>query len=1026
MAKKKNFNFKPVPANFDFVENERRLLDWWYRSGLVKKYLTKNNQSKKRFSFMDGPITANNPMGVHHAWGRTLKDLYQRYKNMQGFAQRFQNGFDCQGLWIEVEVEKEKGFKSKKDIEKYGIGKFIKDCKNRALKYAGVQTEQSKRLGYFMDWDNSYYTLSDENNYMIWAFLKKCHSEGSLYKGDDSVPWCPRCGTSISQHEIATEGYRNLTHESAYMKFPVIRDAPIPPSEKSSGHLGGKTSKNEFLLVWTTTPWTIPADTLVAVSPEINYALVEFEGNKYWLAKNLVKDVFGTDLKAEKIVTGDRLIEKEGVNHYQAPFDDLPIMQEVAKKAGDHFHAVVLSKELVNDNEGTGVVHVVPGAGTEDNQLAKQKLGWLDVIFPVIDESANYLEGYGFLTGKNAKDHPELVLNYLKEKDNGKYLLKTKPYTHSYPVCWRCDTELVWRLVDEWYIGMDIPRKTDGKTLRQRMIRVAKKIKWVPGFGLKRELDWLNNMHDWLISKKRYWGLALPVWECQCGHFEVIGSKEELKEKAVEGWQEFDPPAGGHSPHRPEIDGIKIKCPQCGKLVSRIPDVGNPWLDAGIVNFSTLVDPETGQLSYLTDKKYFNQWYPADFVTECFPGQFRNWFYALIAMSTALEDQAPFKTLLGHALVKDEKGEEMHKSKGNAIWFDDAAEKMGVDTMRWLYLRQNPELTLNFGYKIADEVRRQFIFLYWNSYRFFVTYASLNGFQPTQTLNLKPKTLLDTTNTPGVGLDSPGASSLDKWIISRLESTKTAVKKKLDRYHHQEAIKEIEEFLNDLSTWYVRRSRDRVNPNNRNSNDRNACLATLYYVLRNLSLILAPFIPYLAETIWQGLHGKSEDRQPKDSVHLENWPKINSGLINKNLEKQMALARGVVALGHSLRKEKQLKVRQPLSKFSIFNFRFTKFSQQLIELIKEELNVKEVIFKDDKGALKVELDSKLTPELKQEGDARELIRQIQILRREAKLSLEDRIVVYAPSWPQEWQEEITTSTGAGKIVKSEDLRIEKV
>jgi len=970
---------------------------------------------------MDGPITANNPMGVHHAWGRTLKDLYQRYKNMQGFAQRFQNGFDCQGLWIEVEVEKEKGFKSKKDIEKYGIGKFIKDCKDRALKYAGVQTEQSKRLGYFMDWDNSYYTLSDENNYMIWAFLKKCHSEGGLYKGDDSVPWCPRCGTSISQHEIATEGYKNLTHESVYMKFPVIRGSRISPSEESSGRLGGKTSKSEFLLVWTTTPWTIPANTLAAVSPEINYALVEFEGNKYWLAKNLVKDIFGADLKAEKVATGDQLIEKEGITHYQAPFDDLPIMQEVAKKAGNHFHALVLSKELVNDTEGTGIVHLVPGAGTEDNQLAKQELGWLDVIFPVIDESANYIEGYGFLTGKNAKDHPELVLGYLKEKDNGKYFLKTKPYTHAYPVCWRCDTELVWRLVDEWYIGMDIPRKSDGKTLRQRMIKAAKKIRWIPGFGLKRELDWLNNMHDWLISKKRYWGLALPIWECQCGHFEVIGSKEELKEKAVEGWQEFDPPAGGHSPHRPEIDSIKVKCSNCGKLASRIPDVGNPWLDAGIVNFSTLVDPETNRLSYLTDKKYFNRWYPADFVTECFPGQFRNWFYALIAMSTALEDQAPFKTLLGHALVRDEKGEEMHKSKGNAIWFDDAAEKMGVDTMRWLYLRQNPEIILNFGYQIADEVRRQFIFLYWNSYRFFITYANLNSWKPANLNNQSPKQ----ESLENLNLEIRNLSSLDQWILSRLESTKKAVEERLDNYSHHEATKEIEDFLSDLSTWYIRRSRERVSPNNKIQTDRRNCLKTLHLVLNQLTLILAPFIPFLTETVWQGLLGESEDPRPKDSIHLQDWPKTNSELINPELEKEMVLVREAASIAHGSRKTNNISLRQPLKGVSFEAPQ--KVGPKLIEILKEEVNAKSIVWnqKATTAGVTATLDLSKDPELIAEGEAREFIRKVQNLRREAGLGLNDKIIIYAPTWPKNFEKEILAKTNSSSICRSNKLSVKR-
>lgn len=964
-------------GNFDFIANERKLLDWWYQSGVVKKYLDKNRKSKKRFSFLDGPITANNPMGVHHAWGRTLKDLYQRYKNMQGFEERFQNGFDCQGLWVEVEVEKEKGFKTKKDIESYGIDKFVADCKARVRKYSAIQTDQSKRLGYFMDWENSYYTMSDENNYMIWAFLKKCWQEGNLYQGDDTVPWCPRCSTSISNQEIAEGGHKQMTHTSVFLRFPIV-------------------GRNEYLMVWTTTPWTIPADTILAVSPEMEYALVEFEEKKYWLAKSLVKSVFGQEITPLKVVTGQKLVEKEKVEYYQAPFDDLPIIKKVAKSK--NFHRLVLTKELVTESEGTGIVHIVPGAGTEDNHLVKYDLNWQELIFPVIDEEANYIEGYGFLSGKNAKKDPQLILDYL-EKEKPEFFFKTLSYIHPYPVCWRCGAELVWRLVDEWYISMD---NIKTKSLRQKMIEVTKKVKkWIPEFGFKREMDWLKNMSDWMISKKRYWGLALPIWVCNCSHFEVIGSKEELKEKAAESWQEFE----GHSPHRPWIDKVKIKCPKCKKLMTRVPDVGNPWLDAGIVNFSTLVDPETKKVSYLDDKKYFKKWYPADFITECFPGQFRNWFYSLIAMSTVLEDKAPFIALLGHALVHDENGEEMHKSKGNAIWFDDAAENMGADTMRWLYCRQNPEFTLNFGYKIGDEVRRQFIFLYWNSYNFFKTYAEFNRFK-TPTATIKTEDVLD------------------QWLLSRLESTKRSVTDKLDHYLHYEAINEIEKFLEDLSTWYIRRSRERINPANKDNADRNSCLTVLYFTLKDLTLILTPFIPYLTETVWQGLL-ENKDLRVEDSVHLQDWPKINEKLIAKSLEQEMEKVREVVTLGHSIRKSENIALKNPLNKFIVYDSKFKSFDKKLIELVKDELNVKKVEIRTGKGKLKVELDTKITPELAAEGEARDLIRKIQVLRREAGLRLNDKIAIYAPSWPKDWEKEILIKTNALRIEKAKEFRVEK-
>jgi len=985
---RKNKYFSLPSSQFDFVANEKKLLDWWYKKEVVKKYLNKNKNAKKNFSFIDGPITANNPMGVHHAWGRTLKDLYQRYKNMQGFCQRFQNGFDCQGLWVEVEVEKEKGFKNKKDIENYGIDKFVQDCKERVFKYAAVQTQQSIRLGYFMDWENSYYTLSDENNYMIWHFLKVCHQEGNIYKGTDSVPWCPRCGTAVTQHEILDGGYHQRTHEAVYMRFPLIKD--------------GKLQQDEYLLVWTTTPWTIPADTLVAVHPKLRYAQVEYQGKKYWLAHNLINKIFNQPLAPLKVITGRQLIREEKITHYKAAFDNLPIIKQIAKSP--HFHQVVEAKDLVTEEEGTGLVHIVPGAGTEDHHLVKNQLRWPEVIFPVVDEDGSYLEGYGFLTGKNAKDHPEFVINYLKEKENGRYLFKLENYTHSYPLCWRCGTELIWRLVSEWYIAMDNPRKSDGKTLRQRMMAVAKKINWLPEFGLKRELDWLKNMTDWLISKKRYWGLALPIWQCDCGWFEVIGSKEELKQKAVEGWSEF----AGHSPHRPWIDKIKIRCPKCGKLIERVKDVGTPWLDAGIVPFSTLVDPKTKKVSYLTDKKYWRQWYPADFITECFPGQFRNWFYSLIAMATALEDKEPFKTVLGHALVKDEKGEEMHKSKGNAIWFDEAAEKMGVDTLRWLYCRQDPEFNLNLGYKVANEVRRQYLLVLWNAYCFFLTYASLNNWQPIdQKLNLRNLVVLD------------------QWILSRLESTKKLVSEKLDDYQHHLAISKIEKFLEDLSLWYIRRSRERLNPQNQNKKDQENCFQTLYYLLEQLALILAPFIPFLSEEIWQNLRYHQKNYDPNDSVHLQNWPKAEEKFINLRLEKTMAQIREIISQSHSQRQTAGIKVRQPLPQLTIRNLGF-RIEKELIKLIKDELNLKKVKIIPGKGSLQVQLETKLTPKLIAEGKARELIRKVQVLRKQAGLSLQDKIKIKAPSWPKEFEKEILTKTGGLSIKKANQLTIVKI
>jgi isoleucyl-tRNA synthetase len=954
--------FKPVDPKPDFPKLERKLLKWWYQSGVVKKYLQKNSRSKKNFSFLDGPITANNPMGVHHAWGRTYKDLWQRFNNMRGYQQRFQNGFDNQGLWVEVEVEKELGFKSKKEIEEYGIAKFVNKCKGRTLRFAQVQTEQSKRLGYFMDWDNSYYTMSDENNYMIWHFLKKCWQDGNLYKGRDSVPWCPRCGTAISQHEILQEEYKKSTHDSVYFKLPI-------------------TGNRQFL-VWTTTPWTIPANVALAVNPEFVYGEFKKKGEKETL-------IFLKDLKSKVLSDNWQLIKQyKGKElkgwQYQGPFDDLPQVKKAQKENPKTFHTVVLDKELVTATEGTGIVHIAPGAGQEDFQLGKREN--LPVI-AAIDEEAKYLDSFGKLSGKNAKEQPDLIFDYLKKKEGGRFLFKIEPYTHRYPVCWRCKTELVWRVVEEWYIAMDDEVKKGAKNYRQRMMKVAKKIYWQPSWGLERELDWLKNMDDWLISKKRYWGLALPIWECSCGHFEVIGSKEELKERNVSGWKKFD----GYTPHRPWIDEIKIKCSQCGKTASRIPDVGNPWLDAGIVSFSTL--------KYRTKRDYWRQWFPADFITENFHGQFKNWFYSLIAMSTVLKDREPFKTVLAHALVRDEKGEEMHKSKGNAIDFDEAAEKMGVDVMRWLYVRQNPELNLNFGYHLADEVRRQFHLLFWNIYKFFISYALVDNWQPKGKLG-KSKHVLD------------------QWILSRLNQLIKTVTDSLTDYRSFTAAREIEGFVNDLSTWYLRRSRNRVGPTAEDKTDKENFYSTLHFVLVTLSKLLAPFNPFFAEEIFKNLTGG-------ESVHLKDWPEPDLRMVDESLEKEMKQARQVVESAHSQRKKEEIKVRQPLG--SLATPAPMNLSAGTATLVMDEVNVKRLVVDEsimaEGGPITVKLDTKLTPELKAEGEARELVRQIQELRKEKGCRLDEKIIVFLPSWPKKFESYIKKQTLAKKLLKAKKLKI---
>lgn len=977
MAKSKPF-FDTVDLNVNFPELEKKLLADWYKKGIVKKYLAKNRASKKYFSFLDGPITANNPMGVHHAWGRTYKDLWQRFKNMQGFRERFQNGFDAQGLWVEVEVEKELGFKSKKDIEEFGVAKFVDLCRARVKKYSGIQTEQSKRLGYFMDWDNSYYTLSDDNNYMIWHFLKICAENGWIYKGNDSVPWCPRCETAISQHEMLTEDYKEITHESVYLAFPLVGTV------------------DEYLLVWTTTPWTIPANIAVAIDPDLDYTQVEAGKKKYWVAKDALARVFaGTKHKEIKTVKGGKLV---GLR-YKGAFDDLPIVAEISAK-NDKFHTVVATDDLIlpiSTEEGTGLVHTAVSAGSEDFKLGK-KLG-LPMI-PVIEDDASYMSGLGFLTGQNAKKNPGIILEYLKKLDEAgrHFYFKTEKITHRYPACWRCKTELVWKVTDEWYIAMDEPSKLkakrekskvtewgedegepappDTRTLRERMRVTAGKIKWIPGFGLEREMDWLTNMHDWLISKKnRYWGLALPIWECKnCGNFEVMGSKEELKERAVEGWKTFEK----KTPHKPQIDAVKIKCSRCGHIMTRIEPVGNPWLDAGIVPFSTIsennkaagFEPTKTKPLYLTDREEWKKWFPAAFITESFPGQFKNWFYSLIAMSTVMEDANPFETVLGFATLFDEHGRPMHKSAGNTIEFMEGADKIGVDVMRWMYVRQNPAENLLFGYHAADEIRRRFHLKLWNVYNFFVTYANLDGWKPSRATS--------------------GKSVLDKWILARLNQTVGAVTESLEKYDAFAASQTIEKFVDDLSLWYVRRSRDRVGPAAESAKDRDAFYNTTYNVLTTLSRIMAPFTPFMSDTLYMNL-------TKEESVHLTEWPSYKVvSVAERQLMSQMEVMRQIVEKVHSVRKENGIPVRQPLSKVKVWGD--AKVSDKaVLALGMEELNIKQIVFAS--GEEKIELDTKITPELAEEAEARELIRKIQEERKRLGLNLTQKVTVRTDKVP---------------------------
>ena len=965
---------KKAPNEVDFIQQEHKTLKFWEVNNAFQTQ-RELHKGKPPWSFIDGPITANNPMGVHHGWGRTYKDLFNRFWTMKGRELRYQNGFDCQGLWVEVNVEKEKGFESKKDIESYGLAKFVRECKARVLEYAAVQTDQSIRLGYWMDWNDpeilrdlgkkliedplqeitvpgpngpvtdtveqvigrlglpelggSYFTFSNENNYMIWKFLKKTWEKGWLYRGADVMPWCPRCATAISQHEIVTDGYAELTHRSVTLRFP-LRDRP-----------------GESLLIWTTTPWTLTSNVAAAVGPELDYAKVQItlpapnEGQQHivYLSKGTL-----AMLRGEYKVLGEiKGAEMEGWA-YDGPFDDLPSSQAVGgvteiKELRDEItqsaveaHQVIVWEE-VGEEEGTGIVHIAPGCGAEDFQLSFETP--LPRIAPLTEEGY-FIQGFDWLTGKHVSDVAEDIFGDLEKKG---ILYHVEPYTHRYPTCWRCKTELVFRLVDEWFISMgesyDKPREEltaeeKEASLRYQIMDVVDQIRWIPEFGHARELDWLRNMHDWMISKKRYWGLALPIWVCgECEHFHVVGDDEELEERAIEGYEALQ----GHTPHRPYIDEVVLACDKCGGKMNRIPDVGNPWLDAGIVPFSTL--------SYRVDSEFWEKWYPAHWISESFPGQFRNWFYSLLAMGTVLDNSPPFLENFSYASLLAEDGREMHKSWGNSIEFNEAADKMGVDVMRWLYCAHKPENNLLFGFHRAEETRRRFLIPFWNVYSFFTTYAEIDGWVPDQ------KTFdQDTPEGARPKSDNP----LDRWILARLNQTVGQVNTEFENSNAYNATLAFETLLDDLSNWYVRRSRRRY-WKTETDQDKNTAYATLWHVLVKMSRSLAPVIPFVTEEIYQNLV-RSVYPGARESIHHTIWPEADDKAIDQKLIDQMKLARETASQGLSARSNAGIKVRQPLSQVLVYvKEGRAELDEELAEIVKDELNVKELVFVQDSGSL---------------------------------------------------------------------------
>jgi isoleucyl-tRNA synthetase len=974
--------FAPLPSVPDHPALEREILALWEDEKTFER-LRDRNRGGPTFSFMDGPITANGPAGVQHL-GRALKDAFQRYKALRGFDQRYQNGFDCQGLFVEVEVEKALGLNSKRDIEAYGLAEFAARCKERVAHFSEVQTEQSKRLGMWMDWDNDYYTFSDTNIEYIWGFLKEVHRRGWLYKGHRSTQWCPRCGTSLSQHEQAgEENYIEMEHPSLFVRFPLLE------------------REGEALVVWTTTPWTLPANVAAAVKPDARYGRRE-SGD--WVAV----DVFPDDAYVER-VRGDELV---GLT-YRGPFDHLPAQEGVV-------HRVIPWDEVALD-EGTGIVHIAPGAGADDFELSR--IHDLPVLAP-IDESGRMLPGYGELEGLTTTEVERPVIDDLRSRD---LLEEAGRVVHRYPICWRCKTPLVFRVVDDWFISAE--------EVRQPMLDANATVTWTPPQYGKRMDDWLRNMGDWNISRKRYFGLPLPFYPCDCGRLNVIGSRAELEARAtagLEGLQEL---------HRPWIDEVTVRCESCERDdLRRIVEVGDAWLDAGIVHFSTLGwhnqqwiehGNATGAAAGLTgadlpDHAYWEKWFPADWVSEM-REQIRLWFYSQCFMAITLEGRSPYRQVLTYEKVYDESGRPMHKSTGNMIELNEALERMGADVARWLFCEQQPSQPLRFGYHMADGVKRRLL-TFWNSVAFFVTYANVAKFDP--------------------GVPVGELKSLDRWLVARTGQLVQETTDAFERFWTPSVVDAFERFVDDLSNWYIRRSRRRF------WEDDQTALRVLWDALKTALQVISPVMPFLAEHLWRNLVSEEE------SVFLAPWPEV--GQFDETLLAEVAEVRRVVELGRQARAASGMKLRQPLRRLVVAG---AELVRSHADEIAEELRVKDVEFGDvdaselrvkpnlrvlgpklgpvlrdvrtalqegrfealDGGRFRVDghvlepdevfvehvgkegwavasddgltvaLDTGLDDELRREGRVLDLIHEVNAMRREAGLDLTDRIRLWIPT-----------------------------
>ena len=870
--------YQKVDTNLNFVDREKKVEAFWKENHIFEKSM-ENRKEGETYTFYDGPPTANGKPHIGHVLTRVIKDMIPRYRTMKGYMVPRKAGWDTHGLPVELEVEKKLGLDGKEQIEEYGMEPFIQECKESVWKYKGMWEDFSSTVGFWADMEHPYVTYEDNYIESEWWALKEIWNKKLLYKGFKIVPYCPRCGTPLSAQEVA-QGYKSVKERSAVVRFKVV-------------------GEDAYFLAWTTTPWTLPSNVALCVNPEETYCKVKaVDGYTYYMAEALLDKVLGK-LAEEGQKAYEILETYKGTDLEYKEYEPLwACTGEAAAKQRKKGHFVVCD-DYVTMSDGTGIVHIAPAFGEDDNRVGRK------YELPFVQ----FVDGQGNLTKETPyagifvkKADPVILTDLDKE---GK-LFDAPKFEHDYPHCWRCDTPLIYYARESWFIKMT--------AVKDDLIRNNNTINWIPeSIGKGRFGDWLENVQDWGISRNRYWGTPLNIWECECGHMHSIGSRQELFEMSG------DERAKTVEFHRPYIDEITLKCPECGGIMHRVPEVIDCWFDSGAMPFAQHHYP-------FENKDLFEQQFPADFISEAVD-QTRGWFYSLLAESTLLFNKAPYKNVIVLGHVQDENGQKMSKSKGNAVDPFDALEKYGADAIRWyFYINSAPWLPNRFHGKAVVEGQRKFMSTLWNTYAFFVLYAEIDQFDATK-----------------YTLDYDKLSVMDKWLLSRLNSLVKAVDENLASYKIPETARALQEFVDDMSNWYVRRSRERFWAKGMEQDKINAYM-TLYTALVTVAKAAAPMIPFMTEDIYQNLV-RSIDNDAIESIHLCEFPAVNEAWIDKKLEADMKELLEIVVLGRACRNTANIKNRQPIG--TMFVKAEEKMDKFYTDIIADELNVKEVKFADD-------------------------------------------------------------------------------